>query len=104
MLEGIAQQIAEKHEEDFAVGFDGGFGWDGENGFEAAVGEEDLLFGKGFAYEFHEPLRAAFSAAAFLAGLAFIWGIGQAAGFPSRGAPAGDCDWHNASGCRRAGA
>ena len=25
----------------------------------------------------------------FLAGLAFIWGIGQAAGFPSRGAPAG---------------
>lgn len=68
MLEGIAQQIAEEHEKDFAVSLDGGFGRDGENGLEAAVREEDLLFCEGFADEFHEALRAAFGAAAFLAG------------------------------------
>lgn len=68
MLEGIAQQIAEEHEEDFAVSLDGGFGRDGENGFEAALGKEELLFGDAFADDICEALLAAFGAAAFLAG------------------------------------
>jgi hypothetical protein len=68
MLEGIAEKITEEHEEDFAVGLDGGFGRDGENGFEAALGKEELLFGEAFADDFREALRAAFGAAAFLAG------------------------------------
>jgi hypothetical protein len=68
VLEGVAEEITEEYEQDFAVAVHDGFRRYAKQGFQPAMGKKKLLLGERFAHEFRQRLRAALRATAILAG------------------------------------